>query len=109
VAGVGPHMTDRESTLRELASRAREYDAVADAFLAKSFTDRMIVVDLCGADAVPEELVALLEANGCYGANEVYDRDAEDGSSAGTVDGADRHEFVDTETRGDHRSYVVDA
>jgi len=103
-------MTDRESTLRELAGRAREYDAVADAFLAKSFTDQLIVVDLRGdADSVPAELVALLEANGCYGANEVYDRDADDGSSAGAVGGADRHQFVDTETRGDHRSYVVDA
>ncbi|MBB6646688.1 hypothetical protein [Halobellus ruber] len=103
-------MGDRESTLRELAAQARGYDAVADAFPAKSFTDRMLVVDLRGdAEGVPEELVALLEANGCYGANEVYDRDAGDRSSAGTVGGADRHEFVDVETRGDHRSYVVDA
>jgi hypothetical protein len=103
-------MTDRDSGLRELAARAREYDAVADAFLAKSFTDQMIVLDLrADADSVPEELIALLEANGCHGANEVYDRDAADGSSAGAVGGADRHQFVDTETRGDHRSYVVDA
>jgi len=103
-------MTDRDATLRDLAARARGYDAVEDAFLAKSFTDQMVVVDLRpDADAVPERLVALLEANGCYGANEVYDRDGDDGSSAGAVGGADRHQFVDTETRGDHRSYVVDA
>lgn len=102
-------VTDRDSELRELAARAREYDAVADAFLAKSVTVRLIVVDRrSDADAVPEELVALLEANGCHGANEVYDRAAADSSSADTVDGADRHQFVDTETRGDHRSYVVD-
>jgi len=110
VAGVDQGMSDRDSRLRELAARACEYDAVTDAFLAKSFTDQMVVLDLgADAEAVPDELVALLEANGCYGANEVYDRDAADGSSAGAVGGADRHQFVDTETRGDHRSYVVDA
>jgi hypothetical protein len=103
-------MIDRESSLHELAAQAREYDAVADAFLAKRVTDRMVVVDLrADAEGIPEELVALLEADGCYGANEVYDREAGDRSSAGTVGGADRHEFVDSGTRGDHRSYVVDA
>ncbi len=109
-AGVRSGMTDRDSKFRGLAARAREYDAVADAFLANTFTDRMLVVDLrADADTVPDELVAMLEANGWDGANEVYDRDAADGSWAGTVGGAERHQFVDTETRGDHQSYVIDA
>lgn len=100
---------DREAELRELAAQARDHAAVADAFLAKSFTDRLLVVDLeSGTAEVPRGLVSLFEAHGCYGANEVYDRDGDGGSSAGTFGGRERHQFVDTETRGDHRSYVVD-
>jgi hypothetical protein len=100
---------DRETELRELAARARKFDAVEDAFLAKSFTDRLLVVDLNAADrTVPDELVSLLEAYGCRGANEVYGRDGETRSSTGAFGGATRHQFVDTETRGEHQSYVVE-
>jgi len=100
---------NREAELRDLAGQARDHAAVADAFLAKSFTDRLLVVDLkSGTSEVPQGLVTLFEAHGCYGANEVYDRDGDGGSGAGTFDGRERHQFVDTETRGDHRSYVVD-
>ena len=102
-------MTDREAELRDLAARAREHDAVADAFIAKSFTDRLLVVDLAPSEgAVPPELITLFEDHGCYGANEVYDRESDDRSSAGAFGGATRHQFVDSETRGEHQSYVVD-
>lgn len=99
---------DREAELRELTAQARDHAAVADAFLAKSFTDRLLVVDLDSGNQVPSELVALFADHGCYGANEVYDRDDDGGSGAGTFGGRERHQFVDTETRGEHRSYVVD-
>jgi len=102
-----PH--GREATLRELAERARDHDAVTDAFVAKSFTDLLVVVDLApGERTVPAELVDLFESHGCLGANEVYDRESDDRSSAGGSDGGDRHQFVDTETRGEHQSYVVE-
>ena len=101
--------TDRETELRSLAERARADESVADAFVAKSFTDLLVVVDLeTDTERVPPELISLLESHGCEGANTVYDRDAEDGSSAGAFDGATRHQFVDSETRGEHQSYVVD-
>ncbi|QCC49241.1 hypothetical protein [Halobellus limi] len=100
---------EREATLRRLAARACDHDAVANAFVAKSFTDLLVVVDLEPDESgVPTETVDLLESHGCRGANEVYDRAAEDRSSVGESDGAARHQFVDTETRGEHRSYVVD-
>ncbi|WP_311173713.1 hypothetical protein [Halobellus ordinarius] len=102
-------MTDREAELETLAERACEYDAVADAFVAKSFTDRQLVVDLESADSdVPSDLIALFEEHGCYGTNEVYDCDAADGSSAGAFGDTTRRQFVDSETRGEHQSYVVD-
>ena len=101
--------TDRESELWRLAERARAHESVADAFVAKSFTDLLVVVDLeADRERVPPELLSLFESHGCEGANNVYDRDAEDGSSAGGFDGATRHQFVDSETRGEHQSYVVD-
>jgi hypothetical protein len=109
VGGVRSTMTDREAELETLAERACEYDAVADAFIAKSFTDRLLVVDLESDESeVPSGLIALFEEHGCYGANEVYDRDEADGSSAGTFADTTRHQFVDSETRGEHQSYVVD-
>lgn len=99
---------DRGAELRELASRARDHAAVADAFVATSFTDQLLVVDLeSTTEGVPPGLVTLFAEHGCYGANEVYDRDG-DGSDAGAFSGRERHQFVDTETRGEHRSYVVE-
>jgi hypothetical protein len=101
--------TDREKELRALVSRAEAHDTVADAFLAKSFTDRLVIVDLeSGNQHVPRSLRELFEEHGCRGANEVYGRDGADGSAAGTFDGRERHQFVDIETRGDHQSYVVE-
>lgn len=105
----GSHPDDREAELQELAARARDHPRVVDAFLAKSFTDRLLAVDLeSGTGEVPQTLVTLLEDHGCYGANEVYGRECDDSSGAGTFGGRERHQFVDTETRGEHRSYVVD-
>ena len=102
-------MTDRETELHRLAAELRDHETIDDAFLAKSFTDRLLVVDLNAADrTVPDELVSLLEAHGCRGANEVYGRDGETRSSTGAFGGATRHQFVDTETRGEHQSYVVE-
>jgi hypothetical protein len=99
---------DRTAELRRLAADVREDAAVADAWLAKSFTDRLLVVDLT-TETVPDHVRERLHEHDCYGANEVYDTDAGDASFAGVVgDDATRHQFVDVRTRGDHQSYVVE-
>jgi uncharacterized protein CbrC (UPF0167 family) len=99
---------DRAVRLRELADELCDHEAVADAWLAKSFTDRLFVVDLEPDADLPAEVVDRLAAHDCYGANEVYDVDEDAGSFAGAVAGANRHQFVDVRTRGDHRSYVLE-
>jgi len=101
-------MTDREDELRELTAQLREYDVVSDAFLAKSFTDRLVVVDLQDTETVPPRIEDLLGEHGLRGANEVYADSDTDVSFAGAVGTATRHQFVDVRTRGDHQSYTVE-
>ncbi len=101
-------MSDRKETLRDLASRLCETEAVADAFVAKSFTDHHLMVDLEAGESMPAEIRELLAAHDLRGANAEYDTDADDPSFAGDLEEGTRHQFVDTETRGDHQSYVVD-
>ncbi|WP_226482135.1 hypothetical protein [Natrinema amylolyticum] len=101
-------MSDREETLRDLADRLREYDAVADAFVAKSFTDHHLMVDLERRESVPTEIRDLLAAHDLRGSNAEYDTETDDPSFAGDLGDGTRHQFVDTQTRGDHQSYVVD-
>ena len=101
-------MTEREAELRGLAAEFRERDDVADAFIAKSFTDRLLILDLeCGM-TIPEDIVRTLRAHDLIGANEVSGDPSTDISFAGSVGDATRHQFVDVRTRGDHQSYVVE-
>jgi hypothetical protein len=99
---------DRTAELRRLAADLREHRAVADAWLAKSFTDRLVVLDLTTDAGVPETIRDRLHEHDCDGANDVYDTGAGDASFAGAVGDATRHQFVDVQTRGDHQSYVVE-
>ncbi|MFB6137217.1 MAG: hypothetical protein ABEJ42_02605 [Halobacteriaceae archaeon] len=113
-------MTDRREALESLAADLRERDDVADAFVAKSFTDHLLVLDVHG-EAVPADVRDRLAERDLRGVGEVYgDGEAEDGaaggagapsapaSTAGAVGDATRHQFVDCRTRGEHQSYVVD-
>lgn len=100
--------TDRRTELQLLAGRIREYDAVDDAFLAKSFTDRHLFVDVHGDERLPDAVAERLSEYDLYGANQVYEDDHANCSFAGDVPGGTRHQFVDVRTRGDHQSYVVD-
>jgi hypothetical protein len=108
-------MADRQGELRRLVDEVRTFEGVEDAFLAKSFTDRLVIVDVDTDGGVPAEVERLLADHDLYGADRVYeDGDPSDGladsdrSSTGEVGGATRHHFVDIETRGAHRSYVVE-
>jgi len=98
-------MTDREAELRDLVAELRDHEAVDDAFLAKSFTDRLVIVDVADGDAVPADVRERLAAHDVRGSEAVYE---EGRTFTGDVGDAGRHHFVDVRTRGDHQSYVVD-
>lgn len=100
-------MSNREVELRELTAELREHDAVEDAFLAKSFTDQLVIVDINNGEGVPSDVKSRLTEYDLRGADEVYGDD-ERGSFAGEVADATRHHFVDVRTRGSHQSYVVE-
>jgi hypothetical protein len=102
VESLLPTMSDRETRLRELADELRSHDRIASAFLAKSFTDRVLIVDVAGDGSVPESVASRLADAGLSG-----DECAES-SFRGAVGDATRHHFVDTRTRGRHQSYVVE-
>ncbi|RXK46998.1 hypothetical protein [Halorientalis pallida] len=99
---------NRTADSRDLAADLREREVAADAGLAKSFTDRLLVVDATTDGGVPGDARERLHDHDCYGADEVYDTGDRDASSAGAVGDATRHQFADVQTRGDHHSYVVE-
>lgn len=100
-------MTDREAELHRLAGELRDHETIDDAFLAKSFTDHHLIVDVSD-DTVPEDVTKRLAEHDLYGADGVYGDETGDRSFAGTVGDGTRHHFVDVRTRDSHRSYVVD-
>lgn len=101
-------MADRATELRQLADDIADHDAIDDTFVAKSFTDQLVVVDYKAGETLPSAIVERLHEHGLVGANDVYATTEGDQSSTGAVGESTRHQFVDTETRGDHQSYVVD-
>lgn len=92
-------MTDREAVLQDLADNA---------FIANSFTDRLVVIDLKGDAELPQTVEESLRDHGLRGANAVYATGDLNCSFAGGFGDVTRHQFVDMETRGDHQSHIVD-
>ena len=90
-----------------MAADLRDHEAVDDAFLAKSFSDRLLIVDVGDDDGVPVDVADRLATHDLHAADGVYGDD-EGTSFVGAVGDATRHHFVDVRTRGTHRSYVVD-
>lgn len=99
-------MSDREAELRQLLAEIRDHEAVDDAFLAKSFTDRLVIIDVSDGGSVPADVADRLAEHELRGAADVYGDD--EGSAFGGGGNATRHHFVDVQTRGSHHSYVVD-
>jgi hypothetical protein len=100
--------TDRGEHLRVLAEELSEREDVADAWTAKSFTDRLFVVEVEGGRDLPTAVEEQLREHGLRGYNEVHDVGVEDPAFAGDLSGGDRYRFVDAWTRGELQSYVVD-
>jgi hypothetical protein len=101
-------MTDREQELRTLSTRLCEHDAVVDAWTAKSFTDRLFVVDVETGTELPAAVHERVLDHGLQGYNEVHDVTAADDAFAGELDRRNRYQFVDVRTRGQLQSYVVE-
>lgn len=102
-------MSDRRETLQDVAERLIERDVVEDAFLAKSFTDRLLIVDVEQGEEIPDSVLTMLETHDLRAIEEVFGEDGEHRSVVGDVGDATRHHFVDVQTRGAHQSYVLDS
>jgi len=101
-------MDDRERELRELADWLCEKEAIVDAWTAKSFTDRLFIVEVeCDTDLSSDIRQRLLD-HGLQGYNEVHDVSATDEAFAGELQRGDRYQFVDVRERGALQSYVVE-
>jgi hypothetical protein len=101
-------MTDRAAALRSLADRLPEEDGITDAWTAKSFTDRLFVVEVPTEGELPDEVRRRLHDHDLREANEVYGVDAPDADFAGRLADGRRYRFVDVRERGELQSYVVE-
>lgn len=99
---------DRGEQLRALAEELTECEDVVDAWTAKSFTDRLFVVEVEEDRDLPAAVEERLREHGLRGYNEVHDVGAEGPAFAGDLAGGDRYRFVDVRARGELQSYVVD-
>jgi len=102
-------MSERRAELTTLAERLTDDEAVTDAWTAKSFTDRLFVVEVPSDGRLPETIRSVLHEHGLREANEVYDvSGAADADFAGELADARRYRFVDVQSRGEMQSYVVE-
>jgi hypothetical protein len=99
---------DRSRRLQRLTEELAGTDDVADAWTAKSFTDRLLVVEVDAGRDLPDRVRRRLREHDLVGYNEVHDVSAPDPSFSGDVDDRRRHRFVDLRARGEMQSYVVE-
>jgi len=102
-------MSDRAAALSALADRLCDREGVADAWTAKSFTDRLFVVEVPREGRLPDAVREALHDRDLREADEVYGVDgAADADFAGDLGDCRRYRFVDVRSRGDLQSYVVE-
>ncbi|MFC7139134.1 hypothetical protein ACFQMA_04685 [Halosimplex aquaticum] len=102
-------MSERAAALSALADRLGERETVTDAWTAKSFTDRLFVVEVAEGESLPDTVRATLHDHDLREANEVYEVDgADDADYAGDLADGRRYRFVDVRSRGEMQSYVVE-
>lgn len=99
---------DRGERLRALADDLADREDVVDAWTAKSFTDRLLVVEVEPGWGLSPAVEKRLREHDLRGYNEVHDTGVDDPSFAGELPGGDRYRFVDLQSRGELQSYVVD-
>lgn len=101
-------MTDRRAELDALATEIADHGAVTDAFVAKSFSDQLVIVDVAAEASMPTGILERLDAADVQPAETVYGDEESAGSPVGPIEEGTRHHFVDVRTRGTHRTEVVE-
>ena len=102
-------MSERGEKLRGLAERLQGEDGVRDAWVAKSFTDRLLVVVTPPERSLPSNVRRMLRDWNLQGYDEVYDiSGATDASFGGHTADGEWYRFVDVRDQGELQSYVVD-
>lgn len=101
-------MSDRREQLRALAAEIVERDDIADAYTAKSFTDRLFVIEVPADEPLPESVTDRLADHDVRPASEVYDDGERPQVPFAGAEGHDQYRFVDVRSRGDLQSYVVE-
>jgi len=102
-------MSDRAAALSALADRLVDREGVADAWTAKSFTDRLFVVEVPSDGRLPDAVRETLHDRDLREADEVYGMEGtDDADFAGDLTGGRRYRFVDVRSRGEMQSYVVE-
>jgi len=87
----------RRDELEAIADRVAAIDGVERSWVAKSFRDTLLFVEVPSERALPDAAAELLEDRGLTGANEAYGIDGSgDASDAGNVGDYEQHRFVDT-------------
>lgn len=93
----------RRDTLERVAADVAAHEAVVDAWVAKSFTDRVLFVEMPAGDPVPPAVVGTLRDHGLEGVNDAYGIDGTadaERSFAGEHGGLAQHRFLDVTSRG---------
>jgi len=101
-------MSERGERLRGLADRLGDREGVTDAWTAKSFTDRLFVVEVPSEGSLPDGVRETLHDHDLREANDVYEMGAADADFAGNLADGRRYRFVDVHERGELQSYVVE-
>ena len=101
-------MSDRERELRTLAAEIADTDGVIDAWTAKSFTDRLFVVEVEPGAELPASVRKALTDKGLKGTNRAFGIGGTDDAYVGEAGRGERYRFLDTTDRGGLQSYVVE-
>jgi len=101
-------MSDRRVALEALADDVATEDAVTDAFVAKSFSDQLVIVDVAEGKSMPASVRERLADADVRPAESVYGDEDGAASPVGPTEVGTRHHFVDVRTRGTHRTEVVE-
>ena len=93
-------MTECVTELEGLAADLATHDRVEAAWLAKSFEDRVLFVEVATDEPLPAAVDDRVRKAGLVGANRVYDLASADSPAfAGRVGKRDQYRFVDVRDR----------
>ena len=88
---------DRRETLEALAETLADRETVAGAWVANSFENRLLFVEVAPGERLPADVRKRIEAHGLRGANDAYGIEGGEDSFMGSVGNGDQHCFLDVE------------